>query len=121
MSFCNYKTVEFDPEIQEGHYELILELKPNAVMGIPSDVEVVSYEADVQLENPNFTKFVLFWRYFLLLLNVLMYCYFSKKMKMVGPRQVLIEQRLVKALGITLMLWNDPLAFINVLYPNITT
>jgi hypothetical protein len=121
ISFCDFDNVIIDPEIKAGNYEIIMEMRPDAVQGFPANIEIVNYQADLELFNPNYTKFMVYWRYFLFVLSVIMYCYFNRRMKMVGPRQVLIEQRLVKSLGFTLILWNDPLAYINIIHPNVTT
>lgn len=91
ISFCDFDDVLVDPELSEGNYEIFLEMKTDALQGLPSDIEIVNYQAEVEIFNPNYTKFLVYWRYFLVVLSAITYYFYSRKLKRVGPRQVLIE------------------------------
>ena len=91
FSFCDFETALDYPEISDGSYVVTLVMEPTAVRGLPSDVSVVNYETKFTSRNPNYTTFLLVWRYFMLALSIVSFYLFSQRMKLVNERQVLIE------------------------------
>ena len=48
LSFCDFDNVIIEPDVKSGNFEYNIEIKPNAIMALPSNIEIISYEAKIE-------------------------------------------------------------------------
>ncbi|KAJ3423740.1 transmembrane protein [Anaeramoeba flamelloides] len=103
-SNCSRHTLVYEPYLNYQNYRLDLQVDPKTTREFITNIYI-----DVFFVRRGMTMFELFFRYVFVMLNIICFTYFVKRVRGYGFRTFDFEQKWVACLLLLLLLFNNPL------------
>jgi len=116
--FCNFDTVLGAIELEEGNYGIDVVFMTSENHGMQN---IDGFEIKIDKMNPDYILYNMIMRYFLCIVSFFCLMKFWKKLRQIPQEYWCYEQNYLRLLGIGIILYNDPLSIMNVMFPNLFT